>query len=286
MGSNVGNSVAGWQPSAAAKRAVMGSDARLYPPSRTLSVARGMSDCSATSVMERPARVVMSSHAGRLILCPLGLAMGVDVNQRLATLSSVTIRNVKGPGRRSYVGVIPGPMLGNVAKYRWTFLNESATLPLMPSVDRHLAGAIEARRKELGLDVQALVDLTGLTRQGLQPLLRGERKRYQDRLKLPLCQALDWTPDSIDRLLAGLEPIIRPGAVEPAGLPEFRLSAVAEMERQADQIEQLQRATHDEVDGLHAELEAHLVEIRALQTDVDALRLRVEALEQPGRESV
>jgi transcriptional regulator with XRE-family HTH domain len=78
-----------------------------------------------------------------------------------------------------------------------------------------MAGTIEARRLALGLTVQDLIEQTGLTRPGLAPLLRGERRRYQERLTLPICRALKWTPDSIERLLAGeqpieLEPITRP----------------------------------------------------------------------------
>jgi transcriptional regulator with XRE-family HTH domain len=78
-----------------------------------------------------------------------------------------------------------------------------------------MASTIEARRLALGLTVQDLIEQTGLTRPGLAPLLRGERRRYQERLTLPICRALKWTPDSIERLLAGeqpieLEPITRP----------------------------------------------------------------------------
>jgi transcriptional regulator with XRE-family HTH domain len=70
-----------------------------------------------------------------------------------------------------------------------------------------MASTIEARRLALGLTIQDLVDQTGLTRPGLAPLLRGDRRNYQERLTLPICRVLRWTPDSIDRLLAGQEPI-------------------------------------------------------------------------------
>lgn len=70
-----------------------------------------------------------------------------------------------------------------------------------------LAEAIETRRKELGLDVADLVTMSGLTRPGLAPLLRGERRAYQDRLTLPICRVLRWRPDSIHRLLDGQSPI-------------------------------------------------------------------------------
>ena len=69
-----------------------------------------------------------------------------------------------------------------------------------------MAAKIEARRLALGLTVQDLIERTGLTRPGLAPLLRGDRRKYQERLTLPVCKALRWTPDSIERLLAGLDP--------------------------------------------------------------------------------
>jgi transcriptional regulator with XRE-family HTH domain len=81
--------------------------------------------------------------------------------------------------------------------------------------DRHLSDAIEQRRLELGLSVQDLANQTGLTREGLRPLLRGERRKYQDRLKLPVCRVLGWSPDSIDRLLAGGTVITMNGQHDP-----------------------------------------------------------------------
>lgn len=135
----------------------------------------------------------------------------------------------------------------------------------MPDVDRHLAGAIEKRRTELGYDVQTLVELTGLTRQGLQPLLRGERKRYQDRLKLPLCKALQWTPDSIDLLLAGGEPV---------PLPDPEQIAVEELARRLAALEA-------GVKRLQGEFAAALETGLANQRDV---RRRLDRLErQDGR---
>jgi hypothetical protein len=94
----------------------------------------------------------------------------------------------------------------NVSKKGWTLLIVSCNIQDVQN--ERIAAIIRARRIEVGLDtIQALVDATGLTRQGLQPLLRGEVKGYQDRLKIPVCRALGWTPDSIDRLLAGDDPI-------------------------------------------------------------------------------
>ena len=70
-----------------------------------------------------------------------------------------------------------------------------------------LAEAIEKRRRALGLTVTGLVTKAGVTAEGLRPLRRGDVRSYQERLTVPVCRALEWSPDSIDRILAGLEPI-------------------------------------------------------------------------------
>lgn len=70
-----------------------------------------------------------------------------------------------------------------------------------------LAAHIEARMLELKIDsVAELARLTGLTPEGLTPLLRGVRKAYQRRLTRPVCDALGWTHDSIAHILAGGQP--------------------------------------------------------------------------------
>lgn len=76
----------------------------------------------------------------------------------------------------------------------------------MGGVNERLRDFVEARRKELGLSPTKLAEATGVTLQGLAPIRRGEVKRYQERLTGPLCAALGWTPDSIERILAGGDP--------------------------------------------------------------------------------
>lgn len=67
-----------------------------------------------------------------------------------------------------------------------------------------LAEAIKERRIQLNiLSVSDLARAANVTLEGLRPLVAGERRKYQDRLKWPVCEALKWTPDSIDRLLRG-----------------------------------------------------------------------------------
>jgi transcriptional regulator with XRE-family HTH domain len=66
-----------------------------------------------------------------------------------------------------------------------------------------MAAAIEQRRLELGLTPGQFADAAGITRQGLDPIRRGVRKAYQDKVKLGVARALRWPPDAVDRLLAG-----------------------------------------------------------------------------------
>lgn len=84
----------------------------------------------------------------------------------------------------------------------------------MPKMEREIvpgmAEAIERRMVELGIEGPSdLVNRTGLTYQGLLDLRRGRRKRYQARLTVPVTRVLGWSPDSIDRLLRGEEPVQR-----------------------------------------------------------------------------
>jgi transcriptional regulator with XRE-family HTH domain len=98
-----------------------------------------------------------------------------------------------------------------------------------------MASTIEARRLALGLTVQDLIEQTGLTRPGLAPLLRGERRRYQERLTLPICRVLRWTPDSIERLLSGQEPIELEPIIRPDELAELR-ERVGELTRMVGEL--------------------------------------------------
>lgn len=112
-----------------------------------------------------------------------------------------------------------------------------------------LAAAIEARMTELRIDATALAERSGLSLQVLKQVRSGYRKEYQNRLKWPLCDALGWTPDSIDRLLRG----------EPAQIA----------------TPQMDEATADVVEALTVSV----VEIRST---VAALLRRVSDLEQRG----
>lgn len=71
-----------------------------------------------------------------------------------------------------------------------------------------LRDAVEQRRKALGLGPGALAEAAGVTNEGLMPLRKGYRKQYQERLTAGVCRALGWTTDSIDRILAGDQPVL------------------------------------------------------------------------------
>jgi hypothetical protein len=71
-----------------------------------------------------------------------------------------------------------------------------------------LAEHIQQRMDELDLDPTKLAAASGLSLPGLANVRKGYRRAYQKRLTIPLCRALKWTPDSIDRILAGGEPIV------------------------------------------------------------------------------
>lgn len=110
-----------------------------------------------------------------------------------------------------------------------------------------MAEAIDARRQELGIaSIAEFERRTGITREGLKPLLAGERRRYQDRLKWPVCAALGWTADSIDRLLRG-EP------AQMAGVPEL---AATELSSLAASFRASVEAIEQSLDGLWRQLES------------------------------
>jgi hypothetical protein len=76
---------------------------------------------------------------------------------------------------------------------------------IVPALAEHVA----RRMFELGIDgLSALAQETDLTVQGLQPLLRGERRKYQARLTNPVCRVFGWSQDSIGRIMDGGEPMV------------------------------------------------------------------------------
>src|SRR4051812_21825809 len=83
-----------------------------------------------------------------------------------------------------------------------------------------LAQYVEARMTELKLTPTLLKKATGLSGTVLDHVRKGYRKKYGKALKWKVCEALQWSSDSIDRILAGGEPVpVAPAAEEPRPLP-------------------------------------------------------------------
>lgn len=117
-----------------------------------------------------------------------------------------------------------------------------------------MAEALEARRIALNMNVEALCDASGVTRQGLRPLLAGERRAYQERLTMPVCRALQWTPDSIARLMRGEQaaPVSQLGGGDPStGQHQLTVlvDKVDELVGRFDQLQELVERALDTADA-------------------------------------
>ena len=127
-----------------------------------------------------------------------------------------------------------------------------------PLRSKLLATRVEGRRKALGYTPTTFADATGLTPQALLRLRHGEVRDYQERLTGRVTAVLRWSPDSIDRLLQGREPI--EVEVEPL-TPSDTVASVdlrAEIDELRVELESLRRwKQHVEV-GIEAMLEVEL----------------------------
>ncbi len=139
----------------------------------------------------------------------------------------------------------------------------------MPS---ELGNAIEARRKQLGLSPTDLANAAGVTLQGLVPLRKGVVKTYQGRLTTGVCRALGWTPDSIDRLLAGLEPI---ELVTP--LPA---ATAAETARLVALVRESQALLQQTIDTWRSQLAESSQRLDDQDSRLDRQQRRIEAVER------
>lgn len=129
-----------------------------------------------------------------------------------------------------------------------------------------LAEAIERRRKQLGLSPTAFAKAAGVSLPGLAPLRRGERRNYQERLTAPVTAALRWTPDSIERILAGLPPVeLTPEPEDTSDTADALLAMLARIE--------------SAIGARDRELGALQDELRELRTELGAVDQRVVRLE-------
>lgn len=74
-----------------------------------------------------------------------------------------------------------------------------------------VATRIERRIDELKLSQRELVERSGVSSSTWRSLAAGAPVRRNDKVR-GICIALGWTPDSIDRILAGEEPNESPGS--------------------------------------------------------------------------
>jgi hypothetical protein len=124
----------------------------------------------------------------------------------------------------------------------------------MTEIHKPLAEAVNSRMDELGLSPTDLVAATGLTYQGLLNIRRGEIRQYQKRTTIPLTKTLGWTPESIEKILAG-------------GKPEL----VSSPEKDGDVLDRLE-ALKQEVAANHLLLTAYIDQTtRALVAVADRL---------------
>jgi DNA-binding Xre family transcriptional regulator len=118
---------------------------------------------------------------------------------------------------------------------------------------------IHARMAELRLSVVDLARTSGLSEKHVRTLLNDgpEQSLPRDQTRWALCDALRWTPDSIDRILDGDEPLESDESGEVSRLDRFD-GQLAEMQALAD---------------------SNLERIRAQQEDMAKLWKRLERLE-------
>lgn len=125
-----------------------------------------------------------------------------------------------------------------------------------------LAGHIAARMRQLSLGPAELAERAGVSQAGLRHLRRGHRKDYQPRFTGPVCRALGWTPDSIERILAGGEPVLDG---EPAVDRDPTLREVRDLLRETrDDVARLTALVDDATGTSTAALAALAEQVRRL----------------------
>jgi transcriptional regulator with XRE-family HTH domain len=159
---------------------------------------------------------------------------------------------------------------------------------------------IQQRMEELRLSAADLARASGLSDKHVRRLLNGDDMTVpRDQTLWALCDALRWTPDSIDRILAGGEPTEVED--ESGEISQIELFARwrAEMERRADEnrtaigvqsdeqmkLYRQQKRHEGEVADALADLREHLVEVETAAALVAAeLREHLALLEKAVRD--
>ena len=84
-------------------------------------------------------------------------------------------------------------------------------------------GRVDARRIALGLPQKALATASTVSESTFRKMKAGTPLERADK-RAALCRALGWEPDGIDRLLAGLEPVV--SLPDESGSLERRVSVL------------------------------------------------------------
>ncbi len=111
-----------------------------------------------------------------------------------------------------------------------------------PDAWRAVADAVRSRRRELRL-VGRDIENAGVSRTILSLIENGRQDRYETRLLVNLCRALQWAPDSIDRLLEGGQPVV--ALTSRNGTTETRAPAAL-----SGKLEQLSQSDRAYIEGL------------------------------------
>lgn len=152
-----------------------------------------------------------------------------------------------------------------VAKRQLTLVYDFCTVPPVPDYPEvpDLKDEVEKAMERCNLaGASALAAATGLTVQGLAPLLRGDRRRYQKRLTWPVCDAFGWTRDSIGRILDGDKPVLRPTMPDATGSQGDAWARVAELEVENAALREQLAARRLRGEALDAEI-ARLTALRS-----------------------
>jgi transcriptional regulator with XRE-family HTH domain len=103
-----------------------------------------------------------------------------------------------------------------------------------------VAEQVRARRQDLHMSQRELADVAGTTDRLIGAIERAERDSYQDRTLRAVSTALGWSPDSIELICVGAEPVVRDLPAAPSADVATELQALRDqVGRLTDLVEQM-----------------------------------------------
>jgi transcriptional regulator with XRE-family HTH domain len=150
--------------------------------------------------------------------------------------------------------------------------------PSMTNSRRHgwvvVRDRIHARMAELRLSVVDLARASGLSEKHVRTLLNDgpEQALPRDQTRWALCDALRWTPDSIDRILDGEEPLESDESGEISRLDQLDGRLSETQERVSRNVEALRNQDR--------EMEKHWKFVQQLASDLRAVEAALQELRQ------